>query len=119
METLFPQALFLGPMFAPVVLRLALALPYLASGYGHVVPKKGVTQLPGALPIGIAEIALGLMLLTGFLVQAAAAAVIVLTIVARIRNPQRTPWQRMLLSFGVAAALFLLGAGAFAFDKPY
>lgn len=134
MESVFPQVLFLGPVFAPVLLRIAGAVAYFVMAkayYKHRVEfaktKFPIMGAPGKqmtwVFIALTTL-LGLSFVTGFYLQVAA----IVGFFGAIKqwyfsksHPHLFPFQGLayfLLAI-ICAALFITGAGGFAFDLPY
>jgi uncharacterized membrane protein YphA (DoxX/SURF4 family) len=134
METLFPQVLFLGPMFVPFVLRLGAAAAFALLAYHLYQHRTNVASEPfpiiGKPGIAIAWFSvvftalLALALATGFYTQVAAMLGCLAALKAWVwtkRYPIIFPAGRtayFLLAL-ISLVLIATGAGAFAFDKPY
>lgn len=136
METLFPQLLFLGPMFAPFVLRLGAAIAFALLAYHLYTHRAEVATEPFPLigtpgttiawfSIGFTTLlALALALATGFYTQGAAILGCLAAIKAWVwtkRYPMIFPAGRtayFLLAL-ICLVLIATGPGAFAIDKPY
>jgi uncharacterized membrane protein YphA (DoxX/SURF4 family) len=134
METLFPQVLFLGPMFAPLVLRLGAAIAFALTAYAFYTHRTELTTMPYPI-IGkpgvlltwfgiIATAVIAIFLASGFETQATAivgcAGALKCWFFAK-QNPALFPAGRtgyFLLAL-ICLILIATGAGAFAFDKPY
>jgi uncharacterized membrane protein YphA (DoxX/SURF4 family) len=120
MNALFPELLFIGPYFAPLILRLALAgtLLFLAGG---AFPSYKGAELPNQVRIALFGIT-GLLLLVGFATQLAALLALLLSIDAFFfKKSPLVPTSRLslLLMMAISFALFFTGAGALAIDLPY
>ncbi len=134
MESVFPQVLFLGPIFAPVLLRIAAAVAYFVMAqtyYKHRV-EFAKTKFPIVGAVGkqmtwvliALTLLVGLSFVTGFYLQIAA----IIGFFGAIKqwyfskaHPHLFAFQGLayfLLAI-ICAALFILGAGGFAFDLPY
>lgn len=116
MESLFPAVLFLGPYFAPVALRIAAALVF----FIHAKKLWGGSFRQRAL--AAKESLFGILLLIGFLTQLVALAGILVVLGRNIwlgKDARKETWPEAILLIGMLAALFILGAGAFAIDLPY
>lgn len=134
METVFPQVLFLGPMFAPFVLRVGAAVAFALLAY-HLYQHRAdvaaepflIIGKPGAailwFSVGFTAL-LTLALATGFYTQIAAILGCLAAIKAWVwtkRYPMIFPHGRttyFLLAL-ICLTLIATGAGAFGFDKPY
>jgi uncharacterized membrane protein YphA (DoxX/SURF4 family) len=134
METLFPQILFLGPMFAPFILRIGVAIAFALTAHTFYQHRAELASMPypiiGKPGIGLAWFAavataiLALFLATGFETQATA----IIGCAGAIKCWFFAKQQPTLFSAGrltyflialVCLSLIITGAGAFAFDKPY
>lgn len=134
METLFPQLLFLGPMFVPFVLRIGAAIAFALLAY-HLYTNRAevaaepfpIIGTPGAIIAWFSvsfTTLLALALATGFYTQGAA----ILGCLAAIKAWVWTKRYSVIFPAGrtayfllalVCLVLIATGAGAFAIDKPY
>lgn len=140
----FPEVLFLGSFYVPLILRVTLGLFFLWLGLwctyrhrvslAHAFAERPVgpsslhllmTRLSVSLVWSIAfvEVVVGLGLLVGFLTQIAALLAIVLSgklIYFGRRYPYIAPGgtPTYLFAIVIAVSLFISGAGAFAVDIP-
>ena len=116
MESIFPGLLFLGPYFAPLILRVTAALAL----FLHAKRTWGPSFRERAL--SIKEVVFGVLIAAGFLTQLVALAGI-LVIIGRAlwlgpQKQQESLGENILL-IGLLLALIITGAGAFAVDLPY
>jgi len=117
MQTLFPDILFLGPFFAPALLRITVGLYFLLHAlllWKRAGKKERV--LSGE------EGALALLLLAGVFTQLVAVFGIATMLFRDVWLGEKTftkHWQEKILAIGMLLALIITGAGAFAFDLPY
>jgi len=140
----FPEVLFLGSFYVPFILRIALGLFFLWLGIACTLKHRDriasafETRPPGptfvhsffpriATPVvwmlALIEITVGIGILIGFLTQVAAllAVIIVLKLMYFGRHyPYLAPGgiSTYLFAITISLALFISGAGAFAFDIP-
>lgn len=117
MSPLFPDILFLGPYFAPPVLRIGIALYFLL----HALALWKAGGKRGQLLAG-KEAVFGLLLAAGFFVQLVAALGILVVLLRGMwlqKDAAKEPWHEKLLAIAVLAALVISGGGAFAIDLPY
>ncbi len=117
MNALFPDLLFLGPYFAPLMLRVGLALYFALYAYTHW--KQGTQK---SKLLGVKEAVFGLLFLAGFLTQLVAAAGILLVVLRGwwLKDGEgKQAWAEKSAVIAAQLALILLGAGAFALDLPY
>lgn len=133
MLSIFPS-LFNFSFFAPTIIRLVAALVFIFDGYQKTFTRKtewtdhfesaGIKSAKQIiLAVGILELIAGIFLLVGFLVQAAALtlAIISLTyIILKIKKPAALPSKVSfyLLLLVINLSLLLTGPGALAFDLP-
>lgn len=132
MLSLFPQ-IFAYQTVALFVLRLVLAVIFLASGYSKLFQTFGQTvkffdsvRIKPAkfwvVFVGSTEILCGLMLGFGFLTQLAAALVVAIMLVAIVKVKFRQGflggYDFDLLILVCALLLLFSGPGAFSFDLP-
>ena len=117
MPSLFPDLFFLGPMLAPVLIRIALAVWLVL--YGNTAWKSGLSQRPFAVT---AYVLAGLFVF-GFLLQGAALMLTVLvasvTFFGKRAGLPEVSRATLVLLWGSSLSLLLLGAGAFALDLPF
>ncbi len=117
MNAIFPDLLFLGPYFAPVALRLALALYFLFHAYSMwALGTQKAKLLAGK------EALFGVLILAGFLTQLIALFGILVVLLRGLwlgASAPKETWREKIIASGALLALTLLGAGAFAFDLPY
>jgi len=106
MISLFPT-LFVFEFFAPTVLRLALGVVLIPLGYKKMKTVSGFIELAG-----------GILLVLGFLTQAAALAIFVLKLLAILRVG-RIGHQVDLLVAAIALSVAILGPGAYSIDYPF
>lgn len=140
----FPDILFLGAFYTPLILRATIGLVFLWAAYQHAFKRRGAIQeslqtkpvYPSivtplirpfaphlALIIALVEAALGIAFIVGFLTQVAALFAIVILLkmlffkkrFGPIAFESRTLY---LVLIAIAISLFLSGAGAFALDIP-
>lgn len=111
MESLFPQVFFLS-YFVPFILRLALAFTFFSIAQRFWSTRKG---LGGMLYV------LGAFLFVGLFTQLVAiiGAGVFLALKYIIKIDGKPAVKEALLPVATLLALFILGAGAFAFDLPY
>lgn len=134
MESIFPHVLFLGPVFAPILLRLGAAVAFflMANTYYKHRVEFAKTKFPVAGAVGmqmtwVLIFITGLLsasFATGFYMQVAA----ILGFFGTLKqwyfskeHPHLFPFKGLgyfLLAL-ICAALFITGAGGFAFDLPY
>lgn len=117
MNAVFPEILFLGPYFAPLVLRAALAIVFLL--HARALWRLATVK---SKPLSGVEAALGFLLAAGLYTQLVAIAGILVVIFRTNflgKSVQKETSGEMLATLGALGALILLGAGAFAFDLPY
>lgn len=128
----FPELLFLGPHFGPMIIRLAAAGVLLFVAYSVWKNRERIaeTSFPiiGKAPWLAAASAvvhgtLGFMLGAGYYTQIAALVAILGSIKSFIfakRYPSIIPLSRpaIVLLIAILLSLFISGAGAFAFDLP-
>lgn len=117
MTSIFPDILFLGPYFAPLVLRAGAALYFLLRAQALWSSNTKKTRLLAAK-----EALFGLLLAAGLLTQLVAALGIFVVLFRGFwlkNDGVKEPWHEKLLAIAVLAALTISGAGAFAFDLPY
>jgi len=133
MLSIFPS-LFNFSFFAPLILRLATALVFVAIGYQKTFARKTewVAHFESAgiksawqiiLIVGILELIAGGFLLVGFLTQAAALVLAIISlayIILKIKKPAALPNKVSfyLLLLAINLSLLLTGPGALAFDWP-
>lgn len=134
METLFPQILFLGPMFVPFVLRIAAAISFALMAKTFYETRKQMTEarFPFIGKVGMSVVWFGILvaatmaalLAVGLWTQAAA----ILGVVASCKGwywtrtyPWMYPYGRLayFLLIMISLSLIATGAGVIAFDKPY
>lgn len=134
METLFPQILFLGPLFGPLVLRIAAAIAFglfakhlyddraeIAAGPFPIVGKPGIVA--AWVAVVVASL-ITLSLAAGFMTQLAAILGFVSAAKSALlvkRYPHIYPWSAIayFLLAAICLVLIVTGAGAFALDLPY
>ena len=134
METLFPQILFLGPMFAPFILRLGAAIAWALTARAFYMHRSELASMPypivgkPGMPLTwfavVATALMALLLAVGLATQGVAiiacAGALKCWFFAK-QNPTLLPAGRtgyFLLAL-ICLVLVITGAGAFAFDKPY
>jgi len=125
-------------LIAYAVLRIIVGLILVTLGYQHLFRRKAALRsaLTACIPnfmsgytgffaayFGVAEIILGLMYVVGFFTQIAALATVLLSFKMlyfrkRLTYPLVPTPLFYILLIGVAASLFITGAGVFAFDIP-
>ena len=134
MESIFPQVLFLGPAFAPVILRIAAGVAFMVMAHTYwkhkaefskaKFPISGAVGMPATWLFIVLTGLLALSFATGFYMQIAA----ILGFFGAIKqwyfsksHPHLFPFQGFgyFLLAAICAALFILGAGGFAFALPY
>ncbi|MFC1625258.1 DoxX family membrane protein [Patescibacteria group bacterium] len=109
MLSLFPE-LFTYQQIAPLLLRLALAVIFLSSGYHKVKAQKLKIK-----SIGTIEFSCGAMLVLGFLTQISAILAILITTTTILKVNKRIGF----LILACALSLLLLGPGIFSIDLPF
>lgn len=117
MHALFPDLLFLGPYFAPLILRVGVGLYFLFHAERHWKQKTDRSKL-----LALKEAAFGLLFLAGFLTQLVALAGILVVLLRGIwlkKDAAHEPWGLKLVVVSALLALVISGAGAFAIDTPY
>ena len=129
MLSLFPQILFLAPL-GTTILRVAVALTFLAIAYIHIQRRGEIEQMRVPL-IGrfgswiyfsiVIEAVIGMALLIGYAVQVTALLAMIVCIKQAVfakRFPRAIPLCRLEYVFMalICLDLVLTGAGAFAFD---
>ena len=134
MESLIPQVLYLGPVFAPMGLRLAAAIAYALLAHSLYVNRAQLETehlpmigrpAPALITLGIiATGAIAALLAAGAWTQGVAIVGFlgaVKGIVLTKRYPMFYPFGRVayFLLAVICLALVVTGAGAFAFDKPF
>ena len=131
MLSLFPQ-LFDFQIFAPLLLRLALGLVFIAHGFPKLKSFRATAQFFDSIGIkpakfwvaivAIVEFAGGIALIAGIFTQLAALliAVNMIVAIAVVKRKQGFVggYEFDLALLAMALALALLGPGAFAFDLP-
>jgi len=135
MFSIFPQ-LFVYDQLAPLILRLAVGIIFVAHGYPKLFKNFGATAdffgSVGLKPakfwvavVGISEFFGGILLLIGFLTQIAALLIAITMLVAMIyvnkikfKKSLISGYELDLILFAAAFALIFLGPGAFAIDLP-
>lgn len=134
MESIFPQVLFLGPMFAPALLRLAVAVAFLTMAHSYwknknefaqaKFPVAGAVGVPMTWLLIVLTALLALSFATGFYMQIAA----ILGFFGAIKqwyfskaHPHLFPFKGFgyFLLAVICVALFFTGPGIWAFDLPY
>ncbi len=114
MLSLFPQ-LFTFELAAPFALRIALGIILLAHAFGKNKEKKETKIL---VSIGVIS---GVLLIAGFLTQAAAIVIAVLTILSFTKIAENFWFDGLSLKIivlAVSLSLLVLGPGILAFDLP-
>ncbi|MFB6189515.1 MAG: DoxX family protein, partial [Halapricum sp.] len=117
--------------YVPTILRVGLGLTFVLLGFGQklvdpgpglaVVAKYNLTAVvpvdPGVWVVGagLAEIAFGLALILGFFTRATAAGAFILFTLTLFGLPD-DPVLAHITMFGLASAVFTLGAGPFSID---
>lgn len=134
MESLFPQILYVGPMYVPLILRIAAAITLALMARHYYVHRATVAEgqfpiigKPGMIVAWLAvalSALIAVALATGLYTQGAAILGVLAALKGLIwssRYPTMFPAGRLayFLLAVICAALILTGAGAFAFDKPY
>lgn len=134
MESLIPQILFLGPVFAPLVIRLAAAIFYAFLALHLYRNRASVANdsfpLVGTLGMPWTWICIGLTALVAVLLALGAWTQVVAIVSAlgglkgwifAKRYPSVFAYDRMayFLLAVLCILLVIMGAGAFALDKPY
>ncbi len=134
MESIFPQILFAGPLFAPLLLRIGAAIAFALTAHAFYKHRAELAETPyplvGKPGMGLAwfaAVATGILAL----LLAAGLATQVVAIIAGVgaikcwfftkQNPTLFPAGRTgyLLLALICLTLIITGPGAFAFDKPY
>ncbi len=114
MLSLFPQ-LFTFELAAPFILRVVLGIILLAHAFRKSKEKKEIKIL---ISIGAVS---GLLLIAGFLTQAAAIVIAVLTILSFTKIAENFWFDGLSLKIivlTVSLSLLVLGPGILAFDLP-
>jgi len=114
MYSLFPLVLSYGFTFAPLILRIALALTLGAAARTHIGAQDTRIRILGAVEIIVAVLAL-----VGLWTQAAALVAIIICGVWFFFPLRTYVLSTVLLTFVIALSLIFLGAGKFAFDLPF
>ncbi|MEK7613360.1 MAG: hypothetical protein AAB439_00580 [Patescibacteria group bacterium] len=117
MNAIFPDLLFLGPYFAPVLLRAGIGLYFLFHAYGMWMLKTQKSKL-----LAIKELAFALFFAAGLLTQLVAVFGILVVFLRGMWLGVDAPkegWREKILAISILATLVLTGAGAIAFDLPY
>lgn len=135
MLSIFPQ-LFAYDQLAPLFLRFAIGVIFIAHGYPKLFKNfSGTAQFfesVGLKPakfwviiVGVSEFFGGLALIIGFLTQIAALLIAITMLVAMVyvkkikfKKGLVDGYEFDLILFAVALALLFLGPGAFAIDLP-
>ncbi len=117
MNAIFPDLLFLGPYFAPTLLRAGLALYFLLHARAlWALEGKRAKLLAGK------EAVFGLFITAGFLTQLVALFGVLVVLFRGMwlkTDAPTTPLHEKVLASAALLALVLTGAGAFAIDLPY
>lgn len=108
MLSLFPW-LLTYEQIAPFLLRIALAIIFLGSGYHKIKLSKFQTK-----SVGLVEIGCSIMLVLGFLTQLAAILIVIITTITTLKTNKRIAF----LIIACALSLLLLGPGIFSIDLP-
>jgi uncharacterized membrane protein YphA (DoxX/SURF4 family) len=119
MNTLFPELLFLGPFFAPALIRIALACIFLFFAWSWYKEKRSDASSRIRLVLFTLS---GVLLFLGFATQLAALLAFLLAIDAFFFKTDRKPLipkLALILIAVMALSLIVTGAGAFAIDLPY
>lgn len=135
MESVFPGVLFLGPALAPIILRIAAAVAFFVMAHTYwkhkeefskakfPIATKGVGMLM-TQGLTVLTVLLGIAFALGLFVQVAA----ILGFFGALKqwyfskaHPHLFPFKGFgyFLLATICVALFVLGAGALAFDLPY
>lgn len=117
--------------YVPVILRVGLGVTFIYLGFVEKLanPAPGIAlanelNLPGLIPVtaemwvfgaGLAEIAFGLVLIAGLLTRATAAGAFVLFTLT-LFGLENDPVLAHITMFGIASAVFTLGAGPLSID---
>ncbi len=113
MLSLFPQ-LFTYQEMAPLILRIVAGFIVISFAY----PKLKKPGEFGNFLIGLLEFFTGALLVAGFLMQLAAALIILAMIFEILRPNLNKDYTFMVLLMFVLVALMFLGPGFFAIDLP-
>lgn len=113
----FPELLYLSSFFAPLLLRVAVAITFFYVAY-LLFHKQGIGKISA-----FAHVLLGGLLLIGFYTQIIAlvgAIGSIANIIMKSVQPELIPLSRVTLALlaVILLSLVLTGAGAFAFDLP-
>lgn len=117
MNAIFPDLLFLGPYFAPVLLRAGIGLYFLFHARALWLMKSDKSKL-----LAVKELAFALCFAAGFLIQLVAFFGILIVLLRGMWLGSERPkesWREKLLAISVLLTLIITGAGALAFDLPY
>jgi len=133
MLNVFPDLLSFS-LFGPFILRLALGVFFLHSGYGQTLGNRALVKnkyeklglKPGeawATLAGLMNMALALLLIFGAFTQVAALLSLIiclflLTLRLKDKNLVSTRTEFLLLLTAISLSLLLQGAGALALDLP-
>lgn len=116
-NAIFPDILFLGPFFAPVILRVGVALFFLISAREHWLLGTKKNKLLGAK-----KAVLALFFLAGFLTQLVALVGILVVLLESAwlkTESKKGGWEARVVVVASLLALVIAGAGALAVDKPF
>lgn len=144
MSNIFPDILFLGALFAPFILRIAIGLVFLWMGYIHIFKKREAIQQsfqtkPFVIPffssfvhlfvpyfvwiLGIGEMIIGVAFVVGFLTQIAAllSIIVLIKMIFFRRYLKEIAFYNPAMYFvllAISLSLLVSGAGTFSFDIP-
>lgn len=120
MESIFPDILFLGPYFGPMILRTAVAVYFLLYAYSFFRQKTMRSRM-----LAFNEAVIGILLMLGILTQLVTLVGIFALVMRKVVLGAQAPkqgWAETILVIGVLLALVITGAGFSPFpfsDLPY
>ncbi|MFQ5540725.1 MAG: hypothetical protein ACE5F4_00540 [Candidatus Paceibacteria bacterium] len=120
MESLFPNLLFLGPFFGPLVLRVAIGVNFFM--HAHAMWKLGTRR---SKILAAKEAFFGILLALGVLTQLVAILGILVVLLRGTwlgKDAPKQSWAENVLAVGILITLAFTGAGYSPFpfsDLPY
>jgi len=120
MESIFPNILFLGPYFGPVILRAVLAINF----FMHAQQMWSLGTNRSKL-LSVKEALFGLLFVGGILIQLVALLGVLVVLLRGFwlgKDAPKQNWKENVLTIGVLLTLVLTGAGYSPFpfsDLPY